>query len=221
MDPISSPSNPSIPSVVPVAKKSVLPVILIVLLILTLIGTAGYFYWQNQNLKKEMAAQTWKAQATPTVVQPSPTPTLDLTADWKTFSFEPMGHIFKYPTGWTAAQCESGIYLFTQPTQRPGTSCDTPPFGVVSITFDNKPIETGYLKSTNYVLSDEQKVTTSFGQATKRIIKLVQMKEGPGPTNYFEITFKGTNGYYYLISTENSQYETVIDQILSTFKFTE
>jgi len=217
--PTVQPPNPYVSQPVPSPQPKNYSNILIAILLLV-IGILVGMELGEPPLVSNLRTRYLGAKPTPTPLA-SPKPTAeagDPTANWQTFTFEPIGHTFKYPIDWTASQCEGGIHLFVQPTQRGGTSCETPPFGVVFIAFDSKPIETGYLKSTDYILEEEQKITTPFGQAIKRAIKRVN--EGPGPLNYIEITFKGTNNYYYLISTENPQYKTVIDQILSTFRFT-
>ena len=194
-------------------KKTFIVFPTVVLLILVSLF-AGYLLYQNHLLKQQIMKLATKQTTTP-----SPTATADPTTGWVTFVFEPIGHIFKYPTGWTAVQCEQGIYLFVQPTQRTGTSCETPPFGEIFVSFNQKPIGNGYLKSSDYVLEREENITLSFGQAVKKVVE--KIKESPGPKNYIQITFKGTNNYYYSISTEDLQYEITLDQILSTFQFTD
>lgn len=213
----STPETPPVIQEVPdesvaMPKKTFIVFPTVILLILVSLFT-GYLLYQNHLLKQQVIKLTTKQ-----TVAASPTATPDPTTSWETFVFEPIGHIFKYPTGWTAVQCEQGVYLFAQPTQRTGTSCETPPFGEILISFNQKPIENGYLKSSDYILEREENITLLFGLAIKKVIK--ETKESPGPKNYIQITFKGINNYYYSISSEDLQYEIILDQILSTFQFT-
>ena len=143
----------------------------------------------------------------------------DATADWKTYSYEPINYSFKYPPTFYPSQCEGGVELFTKPTQRSGTSCETPPFGIIRIAFDTKHIETGYLESTDYKLERQESLSINNILATKKVGK--RLVDGPGPSDFIEITFGGGNGYYYLLFSEDLTYETTLDQILSTFKFTD
>lgn len=104
------PAQPAQPVVLTSPKKDhALTIILSVLLIIaTAIATLLYF--QNQKLVKELASY----QTQPTIA-PSPIPTPDATANWKTYT-DPKGkYSFKYPPDWTMS---IDVGLFNDPSSK-------------------------------------------------------------------------------------------------------
>lgn len=79
-----------------------------ILLILSL-GSTGFLFYQNAQLKKQIA----QLQVKPTpvvspspIIAPSPTPTPDLIADWKIYTNSEYGYKVKYPSAWHLYQPE-------------------------------------------------------------------------------------------------------------------
>jgi hypothetical protein len=81
---------PEAKPIMPPKPKTPLLVILIVL-ILALIGATGYLAYQNYQLKQQVS----QLQTTP-----SPTPSPDPTANWKTYKDEAVGFSLMYPSTW-------------------------------------------------------------------------------------------------------------------------
>jgi len=66
-----------------------------------LLGTTSYFAYQNYQLKQEVAQKQPTPTPLPEITKqpeiPSPTPTINLTASWKTYSSESIGISLEYP----------------------------------------------------------------------------------------------------------------------------
>lgn len=235
MDPISNSSISSVPTP-EVPKKSVLPIVLIVLLIVTLVGAAGYFFYQNQNLKKEIVAQTLKTQVTPTVVQPSPA--LDLKADWKTFTSK-YGYSVKYPQNY---EIKTGDWMeFGQPF-----GIQKNDEAVIRSNAQTKPKQAGpYGDSISLRQPENNSQQLSIEQWVRQKL---QSKDYPAEIITHDIVIdniKSIQAYridfpyiqyvfvplkekiYTLVHApegtelEITAYQKIFDQILSTFKFTE
>lgn len=84
----------------PTSKAAVFPIFFIVL-ILVLLAATGVFVYQNKQLQKQIAILQSQPTPVPSVANPSPTetstPTPDPTANWKTYTNNTPGFVFKYP----------------------------------------------------------------------------------------------------------------------------
>jgi len=76
-------------------KKWLLPSL--IALIIVAFSIAGYFAYQNFQLKKE---QPNIGQTSPTPTADTPSPTTDKTASWKTLTSGQFGFTLKYPNDW-------------------------------------------------------------------------------------------------------------------------
>lgn len=78
-----------------------LAIIFVGILVIILIGTGGYLLWVGQNQSITTVPQTTPTQTAPTESSLSPTPTPDLTANWKTYTNHLFNFTLKYPPDWT------------------------------------------------------------------------------------------------------------------------
>jgi hypothetical protein len=90
--PTQSPQPIATPVPVQFSKKNNLVVILLTVLLLVSFSISIFLFLQVQTLTKQLAQSQ--------VV--TPIPTLDPTADWKTYTNSEKGFLFKYPNTWTA-----------------------------------------------------------------------------------------------------------------------
>lgn len=95
MDQSSAQPSPTVPPPPPIPEQPKSnyqkPLIgILALLIVIILGVAGYFYFQNQELQKKMI------QTLPTTT-PFPSATTDPTANWKTYINNQIGISFSYP----------------------------------------------------------------------------------------------------------------------------
>lgn len=84
-------------------KTNNLLVILLFIFFLGASGLAGFFAYQNFQLKKE------QPKSTPTPAAGFPSSTNDPTANWETYSNTSAGFIIKYPIGWRKIETENGV----------------------------------------------------------------------------------------------------------------
>ena len=87
------PLQPVVPAPVPPKNNSLLIFILVILFLA--LGAAGFFAYQNYQLKQQIS----QVQPTPTPLITS-APTLDPTANWKTYTSATIGASMKYPATW-------------------------------------------------------------------------------------------------------------------------
>lgn len=214
-------------------SKSGFAIILLILLFASL-GITGFFIYQNYLLKQQIPPKTKFALPSPSpALIPSPTysivpsliPTVNITANWLTYSNENVAFTFKYPKEISLKE-EDVIHLsLWGPTQKK----DTEFYDGISLTFSFPfKIENTSLK--DYV---DSKIEES-----KQISEIIKPRE--------EITINEINGYTYteqglgifqsiylqspgivwtveIINGTNDPtgqgFKQTVDKILSTFKF--
>ncbi len=191
---------------------------------------AGFFSYQNYQLKKEAISKkdTVTPSLTPVPTEvPSPTPEIDLTVDWFTFTKENFCYSFKYPQEITFND-EDVIRLSSLgPTQKK----DTEFYDGLSLTF-SLPLGIGNLSLNDYVDGQIEEIENGG------LAEIVNPKEA--------ILINGINGYTYtvqglgkfqniflqspdktcIVKITNSTvdptdqgYQKTVDKIFSTFKF--
>lgn len=95
---------PSIPDPIPVVPtKSHTGVIILSVIVLLLACGTGYLFYQNQQLVK-MISGIQIITPTPSVTVAMPTPTIDLFANWKTYTSKTEKITFKYPSDWISVK---------------------------------------------------------------------------------------------------------------------
>lgn len=205
MDPIT-PNLQTPPITPPTPKPSMLPLILSIFLIISLAGI-GILVYQNKQLQKQIS--TLRPQPTPS---PTPTPPADPAANWKTYSNEQFGFSIRYPSEWQVQ--ESHNRLLHAPFYG-GKTSDT-----VKFYSDNAYIQF----SSNFVYNDgtpsatqvkKEQITISGKNATKTTYTLPNQRQ---ETTFVDIEISNANPYR-IKEIFPSVESSLIDQILSTFKF--
>lgn len=186
------------------------------------------FFGQSPNLSQ--------LPPTPTPTQspsPSPTPTPDPTAGWKTFKDDKNKVKFEYPSNWYYQQWPEStfnVFLEDKPFEIPrGTefiSSIQVHFNEVQDTVTNQKY---FMEKT---ISEAQKrITDLFDAQSIRVIEnlaiggkqAIQISgiTGPGPLqgDYFKYTLVQLDGKVLFVVLHGKNYESVYNQILSTFKF--
>ncbi len=195
------PVNPSIP---PASHRFPISLFLALIAFILLLST-GFLAYQNMKLQKQILA----LKTTPS---PTPTPILDETANWKTYTNQKYGYLVKYPPDWKY------------------TETDDPGLG-------DGPLSYTTFIPTNIPPKDSQTFTIIIDRKN-----WTEYKKGAVSIGGFKpFNFNGTNalifdqpGYDKQISFNSPSQNTIIigysgdlgeknmkitDQILSTFKF--
>jgi hypothetical protein len=209
--------------------------------IILLLGTTGFFAYQNYQLKKQAGKVKLPPETSPTPVPevtsmpspapteiPSPTPTVDPMAEWLNYSEENICYSFKYPKEITLKERkeEEIIYLsLWGPTQKK----DTELYDGLSLSF-SFPLKIGNTPLKDYVDSKIEE-SKQFGEILKPreetiingISGYTYTSEGlgifqniylqsPDKTCVVEITNATQD-------PTNQGYQETVNQILSTFEF--
>jgi hypothetical protein len=215
-------------------KKWLIPVCPIGVVVLAL-GTAGFFAYQNFQLKK---AQTTSTLATPIPVSGLPSSTPDPTVDWTTYTNTRFNYQIKYPSDWTARSTEPGPSAFelidnsrgfiTFPNIYSGesnakTHITIETDGPQNLAFSS--YEDWLTKvSTSKFYKIESSTQGTFADVPATIVS--GSYGGYGfPASIKTIHFQSADGkVYYTISVtseKDSARQDTVNQILSTFKFTD
>ena len=185
------------------AKNKLIP--LFVFLLLLALGTAGYFGWQNYQMKLEKKA----SDAQP---MPSPVVKVDETADWKTH-IKSGGLLFKYPPEFILEERDKGFYVIVlekdKSIPQAGISIDTRLSSIYS------SYEEAITKSSENLID---KVIEEITRGVK-----ISGTIGPGFGEGSSITkavleYEEYEDSIVIVETLNkSPYIDVFDQFLSTF----
>lgn len=201
---------------VPKPKSKLLP-ILITFLIVGLISILGYWVYNKYFVSQEQTT----AEVTPT-----PVAIIDPTANWKTYKNSTYGFQIKYPNNWFSKSCDklasTTIYLFpTGPDECDLiTEADSVPINL-SLSANTKSGENLINSFSNMEEFNIQKVELPLNNNTRYLkYSLTKVLPAPGPdlTLIYIVSLK--NGSL-IITNYNTQYESISDQILSTFEFTD
>jgi hypothetical protein len=227
--PLSEPTPPQTTS-----KKWLIPSL--IALVIFAVGVAGYFAYQNLQLKKE---QPSSGQTTPTPTTTIPTPTTDPTSDWETYSGN--GYSFKYPkglksdTGAAGQGVESIRVQFMGPKQVASGRTETSLFDGYSFVVTKISSNTS---KTAQQQAQEERVNSEencgFDQSIISPITQTQVA-GTSASQYSVAECFGDYTSSYLVNNANlyritqlytgeepekQDYKAITNQILSTLKFT-
>jgi len=195
----------------------------LVIFALAVLGFAGFFAYQNYQ------SPVPSPMPIPTEIL-SPTPMVDPTANWLTYTKENICYTFKYPKEVTLKERkeENIIHLsLWGPTQKK----DTEFYDGLSLTF-SLPLEIGNLSLNDYVDGKIEEVEKGGVAEITKSKKAVLVNEINGYT--FTVQGLGTFQNIFLQSLDktctveitnatidptNQGYQETVDKILSTFKF--
>lgn len=190
------------------------------------LGAVAFLYNQNQSLKKMIASYQTPAAS------PSPTPTINPTADWETFKSDLYSMSIMYPKNITSSEAgvagpltstSTIIESFADAsTIAEGTDASFDGFTIwATKVADNKNLDT--------YIANEIKLMQESEFASE---KVTQTEIEVGGIKGYAANFSSSIRYHYLPSPDgktvivisrtftNQQFLGVFDQILNTFKFT-
>lgn len=218
------------------AKKSrKWPVIILVIFALIILGITGTFAYQNYRLKEKTVAKKGGFISPPVSDEIiSPTPTVDPTTDWLTYTGENICFTFKYPKGFTldeespAEENKMAVVFWAGPTQ----TTDTEFFDGISILF-SYPLEVENTSLSDYV---DSKIEEIKKEGISEIIKPKEEIKEIKEIKVFTFTSQGLGTWENIfvqsldktctveitnatIDPDNKGYQEVAEMILSTFKF--
>ena len=190
---------------------------------ITLVGLCGYVLGLRNNTTKTSATTTTTVKSTSAITSINSTnllttTTTDAIADWKTYTNTDYGFSFKYPRDWetksrNTIESTAKLEIVSAP-KNIGDSL----FGVsIKKTTLQKEIElvknifaqnSTFLGTDAITFANEQTTKLSFQNNTDNTIKPV-------------IYIIDNNDYIYILNGEGSSNDLNVNQILSTFKFTQ
>lgn len=229
--PPPQPVAPPVPPVFP--KKNNLAVILLSVFLLVTLLISGYLFLQVQSLTKQLAQL--QVQPTPTPQSTEiPSPTLDPTANWKTFVNTTFKYLLKYPQTWlVSAKGNVDPTTFDMPifeskcNYEKGELCQQI---YVEATRNSDPADLNptFVKNDDIVTNTQN---LKIDGETAKIFEHFQTNYQGVPGIFRYVILTNHAGYRYTIlyleSKKGKEFKTgsdlenkiIFDQILSTFKF--
>jgi len=212
-----SPNTQPQPQVTPIIPKKILSnnplVIRLFLLVLILFLVIGFLGYQNFKLQKLLTTVTTNA-----ISSPSPSPTPDLTADWKTYENKDYDFSFRYPDVGYSICLETNFFSIFEEKD---LNCDGIIYEIPLVGFRNyytvdfskeTPISSRIFSIDNVQINIDkyQFIRTGSGVSTTNIIEIATIPSG------------NTNVELYAFGNESNfqKSQDLLDQILSTLKFT-
>lgn len=191
-----------------VTKKWLIPTLIGAVLLS--LGLAGYFAYQNFQLKKE---QPNLGQATPTPTSNIPSPTTDQTTNWKTYKNDAHKFTFKYPSDWQVGLFKHAPDMLTLQPQ--SSFVEEAQKNSIVIAITNHCLNTQCLTVFNLDEMVTQWNATKLSETTIDGVKVYKVSFSDKKSGYMFI--KGDD--FFSLATDT--YLTELNQILSTFKFSE
>jgi hypothetical protein len=225
----------------PVKSKSPLLMIFIVIILLLALGAAGFFAYQNWQLKQQVS----QALPTPTsFISPAPVITTittpDPTANWKIYSDSKYGYSFKYPSDYLYKDNGPNNVQLSLENNPKALTSGTQPAILDTITFSNSannsfsiniyPKSSSPQFNTNvnnfYEFSGvcgtqfaDKTVLNKISNLNGMDYKEIQQNSADGKVLTDICLLNATNNPIILRSLDNST-SSLITKILSTFTFT-
>ncbi len=224
--PATSPSPPTA-QVKPIKKPTKLPIILMTVIAVLSLAVSAYFGYQNYLLKQQISQS-------PTA---SPSPTVDPTADWKTYTNTAYSYHLKYPNEWLAKSFgpgPGGFQLLNDSSRgvilSPNNQEQTIPSPSLQIEADgpenlSRPIYSEFQKQAKTGFSETYKLisetTTSFSGVTATVLEGEHVYSETSTYVKQFVFASSESGVYFsiTIASDTKKESLVFDQILSTFKF--
>jgi hypothetical protein len=214
---LESSSNPVPVSSPPPSRNWILMVFSI--LVLLLLISAGYLYYQNQQLKTMLA--TYQSLPSPAHI-----PTTDPTENWKVYTNNQMGFSLRVPSDWFTHPETKQLYGYNTNISYPVDNPSTQDF------IENQKANISIALSSNNGESLDKIAQSKINSPYSPFSNETRDTKIDGE-NAIVLTFKSGGEYllvnhgknYYSISgfnpEGNEEINTTIDQIISTFKFIE
>lgn len=235
--PVPQPGPPETPPVPPTKKISKILIIILVLLFLATTGVAGYFAYQNYQFKKQTPQPQPSLLPVATTIPTtrpaiSPAPTLDPTANWKTYRSDAVGIEFKYPQNWYAipfSEITFNVLLESHPFEIPEYPIITSiqiAFNEITNTTTNQKylVEETLQQIIDETISGFEQDSVKTNSLTVNGRKAWQISGIMGPGfmggGYQKATYIQIDKHILGIYLNNKEYEDIYDQILLTLKFT-
>lgn len=197
---------------------------------------AGIQIGKNQLVSQELALVEQTATPTQivadlTVQQTTPSPTIDETASWETYSNSKYGFSFKYPLDYkvTTSPVTGNQYNIVVDKKINANGAGLVPIqlsinmgtgesGTPLVLSTIKEAEAHYIKSFNSSSVSKKDITVANLPAVS--ITGVLAGPGPGEGNFLHYTLVKLDNEILVIQLGNKNYQNVFDQIISTFKLT-
>lgn len=174
---------------------------IIVLLFAALTSASTYFYLSWQKTAKITP---------PPQIKTEPTPTINSTSNWKTYTDTVNNLSFKYPPSWNIDQKKSTVTFHLK--------SDKKVFSIIYFPFD-VPLPSGYPQNDRMETVIKSPIEIAGVQTTENLI--TWSKDVPVTGGQSAITiYISHNGYTLQIQLIDLTQKDIFHQILSTFKFT-
>jgi hypothetical protein len=207
--PIENPAPPAI-TVEKQKNGSGFLISLLSILLLMSVLIAGFFAYQTQNLVKELTEIKYKAS-------PVASATPDPAANWKTYTDSKGRFSFKYPGDWFIWNSPDGASLLLDESSFDPNLIAEP--DQVEITF----VTTASKEDINtYTVNFTPTSKTTTGNNV--VFSINDRSLGPkeeGPASQYLFAQAVVENNLYRFGLTSSEYKTVFDQILESFKITE
>lgn len=202
------------------APKTKIPLILLLIVTCLSTLTSGWLFYQNLQLQKQISQL--QAQPSP-LPSETPIPSADPTADWKTYTNTKYNYEFKYPSDFNLEKSTSGEYFQTKLNNRL----------IFYATNDQSSTIADYLVKTDKISQNANEGPPSLQvQSTKKTVihglNSIQREEYLTDADLTQInTYFKKGSVVVSIALEptpgnpRSEDESLYQQILSTFKFTD
>ena len=181
--------------------KGFTPALVVVAILAIFLG--GYYLGQQQ-IKLTLSSQS--------TVQPPSSPA-DETADWKTYISTKYGYSLKYPINWKSLECNSASF-----GPDVASSCATDAPGALILTVENEIKEPLISVATEFKVTERK--TVNIGGENGEWVLVEKVKPSPGADKII-VTAVVHDGKTYTFNLSDVNEKENLDQILSTFKFTQ
>lgn len=201
------------------SKKLSIIAIILILIIFSVLGVSAFMNMQKTSQTSNSTVST--------APQPSPIPTIDPTADWKTYINTKLDYSFKYPP--TLLEIDGSLYT-AYPTGMPSSTAVMVINNTKKELYSKRFIDLNASVGTKKELQEKevQTLIEKFSLDSKMAIKIKSERigqQGGLPSGNFILIDLGDNILSIFQSDRMSQdlkkYNVTLDQILSTFQFTD
>jgi len=207
---------------------------LIIVIILAIVGIVAAYYFGSMKGNVLLAPTQTPTSVTtnaPSQITPTTKPTSDPTTNWQSYTNSKYSFSFKYPLDYkvTASPVTGNQYnvIVDQKTNTSEAGLVPIQLSINMATNENgnslvittiKEAEAHYIKS----FSSNSVTRKDITVANHPAISITGVLAGPGPGegSFLHHTFVQLNKEVLIIQLGNKSYQSVFDQILSTFKFT-